>query len=175
MSKNSFILFRKGGWGLQYYSLCLLTAKVKSFSLTLSWKCIPTWACCDCTACLFLVLVKIMKKKMWTLMIKDVCLNNYMFLQMRWDICSFVCWYLELISAANQTMGAFSHLSCPSQCDEQQIVCATNTNSTEASATCSHSRCDREKAFDKAHSISGKPLGFVSLLSYSLSHQSWSC
>ncbi len=40
-------------------------------------------------------------------------------------------------------------------CDKQPIVCVTNTNSSaEANAT-SNNQCDREKAVDKALSISG--------------------
>lgn len=62
-------------------------------------------------------------------------------------------------------MAPLSHLPSLPQWDKQLTVCAANTNnSAEASATCGDSRCDREKAFDKAHSISGRPLGLLVLL-----------
>lgn len=138
--------------------------------------CVPTPGRRDRTARLFRVWEMKMNRARWALgVVRDVFLtHSYIFLWMRSDMCSFTCWYSELIFSclSNNRPPSLARHRGPGAINNPLFVPAsTNSSSTDASATCSDSRCDRETALIKHTPLVAGPRG---LCHYCALHQSWS-
>lgn len=138
--------------------------------------CVPTPGRRDRTARLFRVWEMKMNRARWALgVVRDVFLtHSYIFLWMRSDMCSFTRWYSELIFSclSNNRPPSLARHRGPGAVNNPLFVPAsTNSSSTDASATCSDSRCDRETALIKHTPLVAGPRG---LCHYCALHQSWS-
>lgn len=138
--------------------------------------CVPTPARRDRTARLFRVWEMKMNRARWALgVVRDVFLtHSYIFLWMRSDMCSFTRWYSELIFSclSNNRPPSLARHRGPGAINNPLFVPAsTNSSSTDASATCSDSRCDRETTLIKHTPLVAGPRG---LCHYCALHQSWS-
>lgn len=139
-------------------------------------SCVPTPAHRDRTARLFLLWEMKMNRARRTLgVVRDVFLSHsYIFLWMRSDMCSFIRWYSGLIFSclSNNRPPSLARHRSPGAINNRLFVPAnTNSSSSEASATCSDSRCDRETALIKHTPLVAGPRG---LCPYCALQQSWS-